>query len=196
MSKQSGFTLVELLIVIVIIGILAGVVIGVLNPIQQQNRAKDGATRSQLDKLALSGKSLFVSSPRATNRTPTEAEFYAGIGNVAAPTTGTACTANTPANSGGCSFQITGQTLPATCAANGYNGTGTGSCNFYYYRAIAANSNSFRIAAMGAAQPVVLFVYEYTEDTSTGTIVEGFYSCPTGYNPATTAAAGTCTNLN
>ena len=56
--SQQGFTLVELLIVIVIIGILAGVVIGTLNPIQQQNRAKDGVTRSQIDKMAMSAKGL------------------------------------------------------------------------------------------------------------------------------------------
>src|SRR3989344_1652768 len=83
--NDVGFTLVELLIVIVIIGILAGVVIGVLNPVQQQNRARDSVARAQLDKMALSTKGLFVSSPRSSNRSPSGTEFISGIGSVVDP---------------------------------------------------------------------------------------------------------------
>lgn len=49
----KGFTLIELLIVIVIIGILAGVVLQILNPAKQQRRARDGVTKSAMEKLAL-----------------------------------------------------------------------------------------------------------------------------------------------
>ncbi len=40
-KSNKGFTLIELLIVIVIIGILSGVVLSVLNPIDQINKAQD-----------------------------------------------------------------------------------------------------------------------------------------------------------
>ena len=51
--NSQGFTLVELLIVIVIIGILAGVVMAVLNPAKQQQRAKEGVLKANMDKACL-----------------------------------------------------------------------------------------------------------------------------------------------
>lgn len=49
-TKQTGFTIVELLIVIVIIGILAALVIVAYNGIQ--NRSYDSAVRSDLNNVA------------------------------------------------------------------------------------------------------------------------------------------------
>ncbi len=189
-NSQRGFTLVELLIVIVIIGILAGVVIGVLNPIQQQNRARDGATRAQLDKMALSAKSLYVSSPRTLDRSPTLAEYAGGIAS--SPDVATNCASNATATAGSCVFQISGQPLAtgATgCGANFYNGeTGPNQCSYLYWR----SGNEFKIAARGQAQPYRLFVYSYIEQTN-GTVSEGFYSCPSTFNAA---AAGTPTGCD
>lgn len=51
-SKQSGFTIVELLIVIVVIGILAGLVVTTFNGIQQKGRN----TERQTDIKALHGQ--------------------------------------------------------------------------------------------------------------------------------------------
>lgn len=48
-AKQKGFTIVELLIVIVVIGILAAITIVAYNGIQ--NRANDAAVQSDLQKL-------------------------------------------------------------------------------------------------------------------------------------------------
>jgi len=50
-KSQNGFTLIELLIVIVIIGILSGVLVSVINPVQQQHRANQTVMRSSLEKL-------------------------------------------------------------------------------------------------------------------------------------------------
>jgi prepilin-type N-terminal cleavage/methylation domain-containing protein len=194
LSSQSGFTLVELLIVIVIIGILAGVVIGVLNPIQQQNRARDGASRAQIDKMALSAKSLYVSSPRTTQRAPTLSEYIGGLSS----TTNSTCASTSTSATESCTFEITGQPLAAastsSCSATTlYNGnTGNAQCKYIYYR----ETDLFRIAARGQANPVQLFVYSYAEDPNTGNVTEGFWSCPATFAIATAPSSPTCTQIN
>lgn len=52
MKYNKGFTLVELLIVVSVIGILAGVTISVINPERQKAIAEDGARKSNLEKVA------------------------------------------------------------------------------------------------------------------------------------------------
>jgi len=52
-SNQKGFTLIELLIVIAIIGILSGVLISVVNPVKQQQKANETVMRSNMDKLKM-----------------------------------------------------------------------------------------------------------------------------------------------
>jgi len=49
--NKKGFTLIELLIVISIIGILAGVVIGVIDPQRQRAIATDAVTQSTMNKF-------------------------------------------------------------------------------------------------------------------------------------------------
>ncbi len=53
-QNKKGFTIVELLIVVTIIGVLAGVTISVINVNQKMNNAKDGVIRSNLEKLVQS----------------------------------------------------------------------------------------------------------------------------------------------
>lgn len=48
---SSGFTLIELLIVISVLGILAVAVLSAINPIEQINRGKDTASRSDAEQL-------------------------------------------------------------------------------------------------------------------------------------------------
>lgn len=52
-TNDKGFTLIELLIVIVIIGILAGIVLSVINPAQQQAKAREAVLRSNVNKVCL-----------------------------------------------------------------------------------------------------------------------------------------------
>jgi prepilin-type N-terminal cleavage/methylation domain-containing protein len=192
--SQSGFTLVELLIVIVIIGILAGVVIGVLNPVQQQNRARDGVIRAQLDKMALSTKSLYVSGARSEATSgPTPAEFSGGISGYTAGAN--VCTnAVIDAASRSCSFRLNSITLGPDCA-NAYSGTAGGTqCEFGYYR----DGTGFRVGARGMATPPAYYVYYFRQ--AGGVSEEGFYSCAGNYtitgagnDPDVTAG---CTILN
>jgi len=49
--KQAGFTMIELLIVIAILGILAVAVLSAINPIEQINRGRDTGSRSDAEQL-------------------------------------------------------------------------------------------------------------------------------------------------
>lgn len=49
----QGFTLVELLLVVSVVGILAGVTTTVLNPTRQKEKAKDAIIKANIEKLVL-----------------------------------------------------------------------------------------------------------------------------------------------
>jgi prepilin-type N-terminal cleavage/methylation domain-containing protein len=49
--KKLGFTMIELLIVIAVLGILAVAVLSAINPIEQINRGRDTGTRSDAEQL-------------------------------------------------------------------------------------------------------------------------------------------------
>jgi len=48
---KNGFTLIELLIVITLLGILAVAVLSAINPVEQMNRSRDTASRSDAEQL-------------------------------------------------------------------------------------------------------------------------------------------------
>lgn len=52
--KKAGFTMIELLIVIAVLGVLAVAVLAAINPIEQINRGRDTGSRSDAEQL-LSG---------------------------------------------------------------------------------------------------------------------------------------------
>lgn len=51
LKEKAGFTMIELLIVIAVLGILATAVLSAINPIEQINRGKDTGTRSDAEQL-------------------------------------------------------------------------------------------------------------------------------------------------
>ncbi|OGM57296.1 hypothetical protein A3E46_02785 [Candidatus Woesebacteria bacterium RIFCSPHIGHO2_12_FULL_46_16] len=69
----SGFTLVELLIVIALLGVLAAAVLAAINPLEQANRARDTRMRSDGSQLLASIDRYFVAKSEFPWVTSTDA---------------------------------------------------------------------------------------------------------------------------
>lgn len=67
-----GFTLVELLIVIALLGILAAAVLAAINPIEQANRARDTRLKSDSSQLLAAIDRYFASQSEMPWATPTD----------------------------------------------------------------------------------------------------------------------------
>lgn len=161
LKTSKGFTLIELLIVIVIIGILAGVLIAVINPGQQQNRARDANVQATINKVALAAEGF----NSAYGRAPNGAEFINSIQNscVAGQTapncqTGTA-TAGCRSSDEFCHFGVSGNALSVDCSSQ-YGGTGSNQCYFRYERQGGATGTTFRIIAKSFGIVNTLFRYD------------------------------------
>lgn len=60
---KKGFTLIELIIVIAIVGVLAAVILAVINPIEQLAKSRDAGRRSSVSQLGKAMEAYFANSP-------------------------------------------------------------------------------------------------------------------------------------
>lgn len=111
---KSGFTLVELLVVLTIISIATGILVSVINPKKQREKALDAVIKSNVTKIVLATEAY----KSATANYPSDINVL--IGELINAKT---VAANT--------LVLNGLALPPTCS-NAYNGVGTNDCNIYY----------------------------------------------------------------
>lgn len=113
-SKSRGFTLVELLIVIALLGILAAAVLAAINPIEQANRARDTRLKSDASQMLAAIDRYFAAQgkmPWATSTDPAPALDWA---DASAPGVGVCDDDTDPTNNSG----AVGQTA-YNCANDG-----------------------------------------------------------------------------
>jgi len=72
-ARFKGFTLVELLIVIAIIGVLAVVVLVAINPVEQLAKTRDAGRISTVTQVGHAIQAYYTSHATQTNQYPTEA---------------------------------------------------------------------------------------------------------------------------
>lgn len=159
-KNEKGFTLIELLIVIVIIGILSGVLIAVIDPTSQQNRARDAGIEAAINKIVLATEG-YVS---AYGYVPDDVQFLAQFKTGTVTERGTTCqqTSGNP----DCEVSVAGNSLPATCSTT-WSGTGTSQCYFRYLGTI--NTSMFAVYAKSAGLADTVFKYE-NNGTNAGVI--------------------------
>lgn len=147
--KNSGFTLVELLIVITLIAILAVAIVATLNPVEQVNRARDARFKNDASELLAAIERYYASTQEYPWQTVEPATYtsnsvaYSGLGEFAgvgicggvdADAAGTCTTA-------GAGVLITGDELKEQFVSKDQFASGvTDADRLYVYKAAAESS--------------------------------------------------------
>lgn len=161
-NSQKGFTLVELLIVIAILGILSTAVLSAINPVEQINRGRDTGTQSDSEQL-LSAVQRFNANqgyyPWQTGASDTT--VCTGVGS------GTSCTGLTRVFGTLAGSGSTGQNPAAYPAATG--GWTVDNANFATgVAAGVAGSNVLAVLGSGAGGQQELLTAYLNRITATG----------------------------
>ncbi|MFC1756069.1 putative Ig domain-containing protein [Patescibacteria group bacterium] len=154
--NQKGFTLIELVIAIAIIGALSGVLTFVINPEKQKNRASDAVIMSSLIKSKLSAEAYINSY----GRYPNEEEFFNSISKNGKQRNDNACEiSGLPDNE--CLFNIDGVDTPETCDEDGWFGdpNDLNKCFFRYKGGIDGEKDRYRVSVKthGLVNRVLIF---------------------------------------
>jgi len=159
-SVSQGFTLIEILIVMVLIGILSVILINIIDPESQVERANDGVLSASINKIVLSTES-FIS---AYGYAPDETTFFNYLNVKGVELFGSACSHNFGPDHE-CLFSIVGVFAPATCDLSHWTGadTNTESCNFRYQARIMNDPGRYRIYVKSHGLSNRVFAYDNKE---------------------------------
>jgi len=103
-KRRTGFTLIELLIVIAIIGILAGVILAVIDPAKQRTRSQQGTARGLVSKACAAMEACNNATSNGTCVTATVAELVPGFAWPTYVTANTISAATISATVSGCTI--------------------------------------------------------------------------------------------
>lgn len=117
---KKAFTLIELLIVISVIGILAGIVIAVIDPIKQKEKAQEGVIVATMSKIVLAIEAYYAVYG-----------VYPDCGTLLGDLSGGVNFQTCTIGSNQGAFAISGVAMPNDCNMGGYMGA-EDPCSFRY----------------------------------------------------------------
>ena len=153
MKRQSGFTIVELLIVIVVIGILAAISVVAYNGIQQ--RARDSQRQSNIANIAKALEMYYIDNGR-----------YPNFGSQMASISWTKSNLSLPE-----SITIAPRHTPAAGATSFYNGTTSSTLTNQYGYWNRGGTHAAPTACDGTIGCQVFQLYWYSEAKSEWKVV-------------------------
>jgi len=155
--NRSGFSLIELLIVIVLIGILTATVAAILNPARVRRTAGDAALKASINKLGLDVQG-YISSYGVS---PNEYQFLNSLKNTGKidQKDGVSCEI-TGSPDDECLFDIKGIDLPDECDDSEWEGVGSNHCYFRFKARVFNEDDRFRVYVRSLGQADTLFVFD------------------------------------
>jgi len=139
LKKEEGYTLIEALIVLIVVGALFYFLAGLLDINVLGNKAKNASLQSSITRIVLSTDGFYS----AYNRVPNEEEFLESI------TSRSAALKNTCKVVGferyECLFKLVGRELPVSCDSSfwRFDKEDTKECYMRYYAGPSLSSNRF-----------------------------------------------------
>ena len=104
-TLKKGFTLIELLIVIAVLGVLAAVVLVIINPVEQLARGRDSGRKSTIAQLGTAVQTYYTSNSAYPSTASWNTELTASSGELKSfptnPNGVTACGVNPQPNANG-----------------------------------------------------------------------------------------------
>jgi len=190
---NSGFTLIELIVVIAVLGILATIVVSVINPAEQFARGRDAGRKTATAQLFHAMQAYYASHAGQyyDNYTVSQSGSTWIDSSIGTGATGTRDVSSAPIEPNGAVAANISE-CPASTANVNTGANNSNQNNYCYYASAATNANVVIFAGLEsgsekskcpAADPVPYFVWA-SQDGQAGTVC-----LATGKNPYTAGAS-------